>query len=102
VSELDDAIAERDAALLEATRLRIAGEHGIKGDDIALLLTGTDEDLLTRQAEGLVKIQQLAASTTANDGLIVGKEGSIIGSPAPLGDARSFVRNLFSDGPYEG
>jgi len=38
----------------ESMRLRIASEHGINdADDIALFLTGTDEETLTKQAKRL-------------------------------------------------
>ena len=51
-------IAELEAELTgvrsESTRLRIATEHGITdADDIALFLTGTDEETLTKQAKRL-------------------------------------------------
>lgn len=51
-------IAELEAELTgvrsESARLRIATEHGITdADDIALFLTGTDEETLTKQAKRL-------------------------------------------------
>jgi hypothetical protein len=40
-------------ATADALRLRVAAKHGISDEDADLFLTGTDEDVLTRQAERL-------------------------------------------------
>jgi len=51
VTELE---SELNAVRSESMRLRIASEHGITdADDIALFLTGTDEETLTKQAKRL-------------------------------------------------
>lgn len=52
------AAAEQDAAAARAELLRyqVAAKHGITdADDVALFLTGTDEDTLTRQATRLAE-----------------------------------------------
>ena len=46
---------ERDAARLEALRFKVASKHGISDEDAELYLTASDEQTLTRQAEGLAK-----------------------------------------------
>ncbi len=52
--QFEAARAEADEARTELLRYRIASTHGINdADDIALFLTGSDEDTLTRQAERL-------------------------------------------------
>lgn len=40
-------------ATADALRLRVAAKHGISDEDADLFLTGSDEDVLTRQAERL-------------------------------------------------
>lgn len=51
VADLEKQLGEMQAA---TTRLRIANEHGITdAEDIALFLTGTDEETLTKQAKRL-------------------------------------------------
>lgn len=44
---------ERDTALRDALRFKVASKYGIGGDDADLFLTGSDEETLTRQAERL-------------------------------------------------
>src|SRR5690554_6655553 len=44
---------ERDAAKVEALRLRVATKHDISDEDADLFLTATDEATLTKQAERL-------------------------------------------------
>lgn len=52
--EVSTAKAEADAARAELLRYRVAADHGITdAEDIALFLTGSDEDTLKRQAERL-------------------------------------------------
>lgn len=53
---LAQAQADAESARAELLRYRVAAEHGITdADDIALFLTGTDEDTLTRQATRLAE-----------------------------------------------
>jgi hypothetical protein len=52
--EVNTAKAEADAARAELLRYRVAADHGITdADDIALFLTGSDEETLTKQAKRL-------------------------------------------------
>ena len=75
----------------ESTRLRIATEHGITdADDIALFLTGTDEETLTKQAKRLADRE----ADRKKQGNRVPREGQT--SPTPGTDeVREFARNLF-------
>lgn len=50
-----DADARAAKADAEALRWRIAAKHGISDEDAELFLTGSDEDILTRQAERLAQ-----------------------------------------------
>jgi hypothetical protein len=53
---LKDAKAEAEAARAELLRYQVAAKHGITdADDIALFLTGTDEETLTKQATRLAE-----------------------------------------------
>jgi hypothetical protein len=53
---LRQAQADAETARAELLRYRIAAQHGITdADDIALFLTGTDEDTLTKQATRLAE-----------------------------------------------
>jgi hypothetical protein len=49
-------------ATADALRLRVAAKHGISDEDADLFLTGTDEDVLTRQAERLTARNAEASS----------------------------------------
>ncbi|MCG7607093.1 hypothetical protein [Mycobacterium sp. CnD-18-1] len=55
--ERADALRDRDAALQEALRWRIAAKHGISDEDAELFLTGNDEETLTKQAERFTALQ---------------------------------------------
>lgn len=44
---------ERDKALVEGLRFRVAAKFGISDEDAELFLTGTDEETLRKQAERL-------------------------------------------------
>lgn len=67
--------AERDKAVADALRFKVAAAHGISGEDAAMFLTGTDEETLTAQATKLAAltkpsglapvIPQLGGKTTA-------------------------------------
>jgi hypothetical protein len=98
-SELDKASelatkhgAERDDARAEATRLRVAVEHGIGLEDADLFLTGRDEETLRAQAKRLVDRE--ADRKKKNN--VVPKEGAT--PNATPNDERAFVRELFGSG----
>lgn len=91
-------IAELESELTgvrsESTRLRIASEHGITDpEDIALFLTGTDDETLTKQAERLAG----RAEDRKKQGPHVPREGA---TSSPLGDndERRLARDLFAGG----
>lgn len=63
IAELEGQLASVQA---ESLRLRVATEHGITdADDIALFLTGTDEETLTKQAERLASRSEEAGKPRA-------------------------------------
>lgn len=74
--ERDQAIRERDEARAEALRYRIASKFHISDEDAELFLTGTDEEILTRQAE------RLASRDKPSEGLYVPAEGHQPSAPA--------------------
>ena len=90
------ASAEAEAAHFrhEALKFKVAAKHGISEEDVALLLTATDEDTLIRQAQGLV---DMAAQRIPVGGPYVAREGRHPGSPRPSKDQamREVVRDLF-------
>lgn len=53
--EAADAKSEAEKAKVEALRWRIAAKHGISDEDAEIILTGSDEETLTRQAEWLIQ-----------------------------------------------
>ena len=56
---LASAKAEAEAARASLLRYQVAAQHGITdADDIALFLTGTDEETLTKQAKRLAERSQ--------------------------------------------
>lgn len=73
----EQAEARALAAEASAARWRIAAKHGISDEDAELLLTGTDEETLNRQAERLA-----ARTPSKNDGLYVPAEGKVPSAPA--------------------
>lgn len=77
----EEAEARAMAAEAGALRWRIAAKHGISDEDAELLLTGSDEDTLNRQAE------RIAARQSKNDGLYVPAEGKVPSAPALNSDA---------------
>lgn len=81
---------ERDAAKVEAARLRVAAKHGISDEDADLFLTGTDEATLTKQAE---RLAQLVEKKSTNYVPRVGANPK-----PPESGEREFVRNLFGSG----
>ena len=63
ITELENQL---NAVQAESLRLRVAAEHGITdADDIALFLTGTDEETLTKQAERLAARSEEATKPRA-------------------------------------
>ena len=87
-------IAELEAELTgvrsETTRLRIASEHGITdADDIALFLTGTDEETLTKQAKRLAD-----RDADRKKAHVVSGEGKTPNAASGEADRRAFVRQL--------
>ncbi len=87
VSELETALNEMRS---ETARLRIAGEHGITdADDIALFLTGADEETLTKQAKRLAE----RTADRKKNGNVSPREGN---NPTSTdGDGLQTVRALF-------
>lgn len=47
--------SERDRAVADALRFKVASKYGIGDEDADLFLTGSDEETLTKQAERLSK-----------------------------------------------
>ena len=87
-----EAEAERDRALTESLRLRVAVKHGVSDEDADLFLTGTDEETLTKQAERLAQ----RSEDRKKQGNRVPSEG---GNPQPQEDEmRTFVHGLFDGG----
>lgn len=89
---IKQAEADTEKARAEALRLRIAAKHGISDEHADLYLTGTDEETLTKQAEGLSKL----ASDRKKNGNVVPREGST--STAAPDDERAAARALFGSG----
>lgn len=88
VAELE---AELNNTRRDSMRLKIASEHGINdADDIALFLTGTDEETLTKQAKRLA--ERIADRKKSH---VVPGEGKMTPASAGNSDEREFVRNLF-------
>jgi hypothetical protein len=91
-------VAELEAQLAgvqtESMRLKVATEHGITdADDIALFLTGTDEETLTKQAKRLAD----RVADRKKSGNHVPREGATPSSSEGASE-RQFARNLFSEG----
>lgn len=82
--------SERDAAVRDALRFKVASKHGISDEDADLFLTGSDEETLTKQAERLSQ----HASERKKNGNVVPKEGST--THAAPDDERAAARALFS------
>lgn len=65
LEQLQESVKELKAsyqeAELRATRATVAGKYGISAADAELLLTGTTEEVLTRQAEALAERQSARA-----------------------------------------
>ena len=81
--------ADNQAVRAEALRSRVAATHGISAAEADLLLTGSDEETLTKQAEAIAarKVDERKA------GEVVKGEG---GTPKPKSnDMGSFTKSLF-------
>jgi regulator of protease activity HflC (stomatin/prohibitin superfamily) len=91
--KVSDRLAEAEKATAEAKsealRYRIASKFAIGDEDAALFLTGTDEDVLTKQAERLTARESERKKT----GNYVPREGT---TPTTSGsDGRDTARALF-------
>jgi hypothetical protein len=75
---------------LDALRTKIAFKHGISPEDAEVLLTGTDEESLTAQAERLVKVKPVGSSSPLA-GL-----GSDDGKQSGEAEVRKFTRSFFN------
>ena len=90
VAELE---AELNNTRRDSLRLKIASAHGITdADDIALFLTGQDEETLTAQAK---RLSDREADRKKN-GNHVPREGNNPNN-GKAGDLREFTRGLFGD-----
>ena len=92
-ARLTELETELNAVRSESMRLRIASEHGITdSDDIALFLTGADEETLTKQAK---RLSDRDADRKKN-GNHVPREGATNTKPGddPM---RDVVAQLFAD-----
>ena len=81
---------ERDQAVQEALRFKVAAKFGIGDDDVDLFLTGTDEETLTKQAERLSQ----RTSDRKKQGNVVPREGTPPREPVD-DEMRAFTRQLF-------
>lgn len=90
---IDGLEAELSKTRLETLRLKIAGDHKITdAEDIALFLTGTDEETLTKQAKRLADRDADRKKTAPR----VPKEGT---TTEPKDDElAAFARDLFKAG----
>lgn len=76
-AELQTACTERDQALTDLLRWKVATRFGIADEDVDLFLTGTDEETLVKQAERLAE-----RTPSTNGGLYVPQEGRNPSGPA--------------------
>jgi hypothetical protein len=86
IKALEDAV---QTSTIDALRSRIAAKNGIDPEDAALLLTGTDEETITAQAERLAKVKPATSPRSPDLGKGTG-DGK--GSDA---EARQFARDFF-------
>lgn len=87
IKELEN---EAEAAKREALRFKVASQYGIDGERAELLLTGSDEETMKRQAEALKQ----ESDQRKKQGNRAPSEGA--NPPAAAGgDERTFVRELF-------
>ena len=85
--------SEVEEARRESLRFRVASEFGIPTDKAELLLTGSDEETMRKQAEAL-RADTDQRKTNSN---VVPKEGRTTREPAE-DEMRAFARNLFQSG----
>ena len=83
----EEAEARALAAETNIQRWRKAAEQGIPDTLAELLLTGTDEDTLNRQAEAIGELLRQKSSGPQNNGLYVPAEGKVPSAPALNSDA---------------
>ena len=76
----------------ETLRLRVASKHGISAEDAELLLTGADEDTLTKQAAALAA--RRSDQTTHSAGVVPG-EGTTPNTPLAEDPMRKLARGIF-------
>ena len=82
---------EAESAKREALRFKVASQYGIDGERAELLLTGSDEETMTRQAQALKQ----ESDERKKQGNRVPNEGT--NPPASGGgDERSFVNDLWA------
>lgn len=87
--------AELNQTRSESMRLRVATEHGITdAEDIALFLTGADEETLTKQAKRLAARE----ADRKKSGLRVPREGATPEVTSGDEDRRAFLRQLTGRG----
>lgn len=81
--------SEVEDARRESLRFRVASEFGIPSEKAELLLTGSDEETMRKQAEAL----RSDTDDRKKNGNVVPNEGKT--PPAPAGDEkREFLRSL--------
>lgn len=88
--KLRDLETERDGAVRDALRFKVASKFGIGDEDVDLFLTGNDEETLTKQAERLT----LRTSEKKKQGNHVPREGTTPREPQD-DEMRDFTRQLF-------
>ena len=81
---------EAEAARRDALRFKVASEFGIATERAELLLTGSDEETMRRQAEAL----KGESDERKKQGNRAPSEGAT--TPTSAGDEREFVRQLFA------
>lgn len=86
--------AERDKAVADALRLKVAVKHGISAEDAELFLTGQDEQTLEAQATRLASRE----ADRKKNGARSPREGAGSTTSADS-DLRGFTRDLFATNP---
>lgn len=81
---------EAESARRDALRFKVASEFGIATERAELLLTGSDEETMRRQAEAL----KGESDERKKQGNRAPSEGAT--TPTSAGDDREFVRQLFA------
>ena len=81
--------ADAAAARVEALRFKVASQYGIDGERAELLLTGSDEETMTRQAKALKQ----ESDERKKQGNRVPREGT--NPQAKPDEMREFARELF-------